>query len=72
MKKPKKQSDKEFLEKIKTLNFNVGAKPEAKCVNCGEPLGKHKLKLIAVGGIMKRKPEENKLDTSNEEVAFSA
>ena len=75
MKKPKKQLTEEFLEKIKSLGFNTGAKPDDACHNCGKPLHEHHLVGIAVGGVLnipKRRKQGNKLNTGNEEAAFAA
>lgn len=81
-KKTKKQQNKEFLEKIKTISIGVGAKigaqiqavnlSEATCFGCGEKLNKHDLsgmKLVAIGGTM-RIPKKS--EPENTETSFAA
>jgi hypothetical protein len=73
-KKTKKQLNAEFLEKIKTITVGTGAKPSSDpiCSTCHEPLSHHviKMKLVAVGGVMKTPPKPE--PKRNEEVAFAA
>lgn len=69
--KSKKQSNKEFLEKIKTIGISTGGKKPEACPSCGEDHGE--MKLIGVGvGIIRRSEEAPKPRDDSQESAFAA
>lgn len=76
------QANEEFFEKLKSLTFGFGAKPDDKCPGCGQPFKNHKLKLVGVGMIVavpknpkvKTQPPPEPLEQeskSDEQIAFA-
>jgi hypothetical protein len=68
-KKSKKQLNKEFLDKIKTITVGTGAKPTDTCPNCGETYSDH----VLIGAVMMapRKRKTKQHDDSGE-TSFAA
>jgi len=63
-----KKNNKAFIEKIKTIGINTGAKPEApKCMGCGGKMVELKLKSVAVIPLRRRAKQP-----AADEQAFSA
>ena len=52
MSEKEEQANNEFLEKLKSLTFGFGVKPDDKCPGCGKPLKDHHLKFVGIGIVM--------------------